>query len=197
MARKKTFDREEALEKAMQVFWRKGYEATSIQDLVDHMGINRGSLYDTFTDKHSLFLEAIEHYDSCVVSEALDHLEVPGSPKAAIAHFFHDLVDQAMADRDRRGCLVTNTAVELSPHDPETSGRILANLRRIEDTLYRKLALAQAAGEIDANQDLRALAQFLLSSLQGLRVMSKTQPDPSVLHTVANLVLSVLDQPPS
>ena len=193
MARPKEFDREVVLDKAMQTFWRYGYEGTSVQDLVENMGINRGSLYDTFGDKRSLFLAAIAHYDQTVVEQAIAHLEAPGASKQAIIDHFHNLVDRAVADSDRRGCLLTNTAVELCPHDADTAERITANLQRIQSAFKKALTRASEKGELSQKHDLSALASYFTCTLQGLRVFSKVNPDRELLQQVAEVALSVLE----
>ncbi|MEB3283198.1 MAG: TetR/AcrR family transcriptional regulator [Lyngbya sp.] len=193
MARQKEFNREEVLAKAMETFWRYGYEGTSVQDLIESMGINRGSLYDTFGDKRSLFLEAIAHYDETVVRCAIARLEAPGASKPAIVDYFQSLVDRMVADKERRGCFVTNTAVELCPHDPDTAQRVASNLKRIEQAFYTALSRAQEKGEISPENNLQALARYLTCNLQGLRVISKVNPDAQVLQEIVQIVLSVLD----
>ena len=193
MARHKEFDKEEVLEKAMTTFWRYGYEGTSIQNLVENMGINRGSIYDTFGDKHSLFLAAIAHYNETVVKKAILALEAPGASKQAIIDRFYSIIDRAVADKDRKGCLLTNTVVELCPHDPDTASRIAADLKRIENAFKKALSTAQQKRELSDKHDLTALARYLTSSLQGLRVISKVNPDPESLRDIAKVALSVLD----
>ena len=193
MARHKEFNREEVLGKAMETFWRHGYEGTSVQDLLESMGINRGSLYDTFGDKRSLFLEAIAHYDRTVVRRLAARLEAPGASKSAIVDYFYSLVDSMVADPDRRGCFVTNTAVELCPHDPDTARRVAGNLQRIEKAFYTALSRAQEKGEISPEKNLQALAGYLTCNLQGLRVISKVNPDRQVLENIVRILLCALD----
>ena len=193
MARKKEFDRETVLEKAMEVFWSQGYEATSIQDLVESMGINRGSLYDTFTDKHTLFLAVIAHYQKTVFEQTFAHLAAPGASKQAIIDHFHAVVDRAIADGRRWGCLMTNAIVELSAHDSAIAACTQANLQQIESIFYQALVSAQQQGELKPDPDLRALARYLTASMQGLRVISKVMPDPDVLRDIVKVVLSTLD----
>lgn len=192
MARHKEFNREEVLAKAMETFWRYGYEGTSVQDLIQNMGINRGSLYDTFGDKRSLFLEAIAHYDETVVRRAIARLQAPDASKAAIIDYFDNLVDRMVADTERRGCLVTNTAVELCPHDPDTAKRVANNLHRIERAFYTALSRAKEKGEISPEKNLQALARYLTCNLQGLRVISKVNPDRQNLKEIVQIVLSAL-----
>jgi len=177
----------------METFWCYGYEGTSMQVLVKNMGINRGSLYDTFGDKRALFQAAIAHYDQTVVKEAIARLEAPDASKSAIIDHFYTLIDRAVTDVQRRGCLITNTAVELCPHDPDTATRIATNLKRIERAFYQALVRAKEKGELSDQHDLNALASFLTCILQGLRVTSKVNPNRQVLRGIAQVALSVLD----
>jgi TetR/AcrR family transcriptional regulator, transcriptional repressor for nem operon len=193
MARHKEFDQKEVLLKAMETFWRYGYEGTSIQDLVENMGINRGSLYDTFGDKRSLFLAAIAHYNETVVAKAIAPLEAVGASKQAIIECFYDLIACAIADKERKGCMLGNTAVEVCPHDPETANQIAANLKRIENAFKKALSNAQVKRELSSDRDVTALARYLTCNLQGLQVISKVIPDAEFLRDIAKVVLCVLD----
>ncbi len=193
MARHKEFNREEVLAKAMEAFWRHGYEGTSVQDLIESMGINRGSLYDTFGDKRSLFLEAIAYYEETVVRCAIARLQAPEASKPEIIEYFKSLVDRILEDTECRGCLVTNTAVELCPHDPETAQRVVNNLQRIEQAFYTALSRAKEKGEISSQKNVQALAHYLTCNLQGLRVISKVNPDRQRLQEIVQILLCVLD----
>ena len=193
MPRQKEFDREGALDRAMSAFWTKGYAATSIEDLVARMGIQRGSLYATFGDKRSLFLSALDRYQRVVTHELFEALEAPGSGLEAIRCFFRLRVEGSL-DRSRpAGCLVTNSAVELSGRARGATAKVGGSLTRIETAFLGALRRARAAGELTAPQDLRALARFLTSSAQGLSVMAKTARDRAMLEDVVGIVLSVLD----
>ena len=143
MARHKEFDRQHVLEKAMDTFWQYGYEGTSVQVLLQAMGINRGSLYDTFGDKRSLFLEAMAHYEVKVVQAAMAKLEAPDAGKAEIVAHFRELVDRMESDRARWGCLVTNVAVELCNRDRETAACIRKSWQRVEQAFTNALHNAQ------------------------------------------------------
>ncbi|MDJ0714306.1 MAG: TetR/AcrR family transcriptional regulator [Prochloraceae cyanobacterium] len=193
MARHKEFDREVVLEKAMATFWRYGYEGTSVQTLVENMGINRGSIYDTFGDKRSLFLAAIQHYNEAVVKKLIVALEAPGASKQVIIDRFYNLIDRAVADKDRKGCLLVNTAVEVCPHDADTASQIAADFKRIENAFKKALSRAQEKGELGGDRDVTALARYLTCNLQGLRVISKVNPDPKFLRDIAKVALSALD----
>ena len=118
MPRPKAFDPDAALQKAMHVFWERGYEATSVQDLVEGMGINRFSLYSTFGNKHQLFVTVLERYCATIGANLVGDLEHSAAGLTAIRQFFTRLVDFFASAKGWRGCLMTNTAVELAPHDP-------------------------------------------------------------------------------
>jgi len=193
MARQKEFDREAALDRAMAAFWRNGYAATSIEDLVARMGIQRGSLYGTFGDKRTLFLTALDRYQRVVARELFEALEAPGSGIEAIRQFFRLRVEGSLDRRRPPGCLVTNSAVELSGRDRGAAARAGGSLARIEAAFLRTLERARAAGELTASHDLRALARFLTSSAQGLSVMARAARDRAALEDVVAIVLSVLE----
>jgi TetR/AcrR family transcriptional repressor of nem operon len=193
MPRPREFERDVVLDRAMRLFWSRGYEATSIQHLVDRMGIERGSLYDTFGDKRSLFFAAIERYDRVVTARLLAALDEPASGKDAIRRFFRLKVELAFAPGRPRGCLVTNSAAELASRDRGTTTRVGGVLTKIETAFYRAVVRAQNAGEIDRARNPRALARFLTSSAQGLSVMAKTFPERAVLEDIVKVILAVLD----
>ena len=192
MARQKEFDRDVALDRGMTAFWSRGYAATSIEYLVAHMGIQRGSLYATFGDKRSLFLSALDRYQRVVVRELFEALEAPGSGLEAIRRFFRLRVERSL-DRSRPpGCLVTNSAVELSRRDRGAAARVGGSLATLEAAFLRALERARAQGELATTRDVRALARFLTSSAQGLSVMAKACPDRAVLEDVVEVVLATL-----
>ncbi len=193
MVRPKEFDQDEALERAMQVFWKKGYDGTSVQDLVDEMGINRGSLYNTFGDKHTLFLAAIDKYCAQIIGDWFTELRRPDAGLDTIRVFFNGLVHQATGDQGWRGCLMTNTVIEMAPHDDVVAARVAANLKRIETTFHTVLERAQTQGELNPGKDPRALARFLTGHAQGLLVLCKASPSKAVLEDAASVALSVLD----
>jgi TetR/AcrR family transcriptional regulator, transcriptional repressor for nem operon len=193
VARPKEFEHDVVLDRAMRVFWSRGYEATSIQHLVDRMGIQRGSLYDTFGDKRALFFAAIERYDRSVTAKLVAVLDGPASGKESIRGFFRLKVELALERRRPRGCLVTNSAAELASRDRATATRVGAVLAKIEAAFHRAVVRAQQAGEIDRTRDPRALARFLTSSAQGLSVMATTFPERAVLEDIVSVILAALE----
>jgi TetR/AcrR family transcriptional repressor of nem operon len=192
MPRAKEFEPEEALHDAMELFWRKGYEATSMRDLLEGMGIGRGSFYDTYGDKRSLFLAALNRFEKTRTAWVPEALEEGDSPLEVIGYVFERTVDGLVSFEPRRGCLLANSAVELAPHDPEVAERISRYVRRTEDAFDRVLKRARAAGEIPEHKDPRALARFLVNNLHGLRVMARAGADRETLVDTVGVVLDAL-----
>ncbi|MDT4968030.1 MAG: TetR/AcrR family transcriptional regulator, transcriptional repressor for nem operon [Acidobacteriota bacterium] len=193
MARQKEFDRDEVLQKAMEVFWSRGYEAASIQDLVRHMGINRQSLYDTFGDKHALYLQSLDRYREVESRKIFVLVERAGSVKRGLRHLFQCVVDGSCSDEHRRGCFMGNATSELAGRCKATAARACSNMAAAEEALYRTLMRGKRDGEIKGIRDLRAVARFLFSSLQGLQLMAKATQDRKILEDVVKVTLSVLD----
>src|SRR5437588_174987 len=139
MARHKEFDRNEALHKAMEMFWSCGYDGTSIQDLVGHMGIKRQSLYDTFGDKHALYLQALDRYREVESRKAIERLEKSRSVKKALRELFAGVVAGSLCDQQRRGCFMGNAMSELAGRCKATAARTCRNKAEVEDAFYRVL----------------------------------------------------------
>ncbi|MEM7124730.1 MAG: TetR/AcrR family transcriptional regulator [Chloroflexota bacterium] len=193
MARPKEFDQEKALDKAMALFWQKGYEATSIQDLVNHLGIGRRSLYDTFKSKQALYMAALDRYSEMVKSSLAIPDAQPGSPKMAIRQSFEQIIDQVLNDPSRRGCFMVNSAIELAPHDRLVAECVRDLTQFLEQAFYELLERAKKSGELNPALDLQETAQFLNNAVFGIRVQAKINPDRQTLTNVMNLTLSILD----
>lgn len=189
----KQFNRDEALEKAMQAFWRRGYAATSMQDLVECMGVNRGSLYATFGDKHDLFLAALRMFDERVRGQLLTNLAARFGPRDSIRQLFTTFLSEATEAGGNRGCLLTNTALELAAHDPEAA-QVVANAQeQIEDFLKGRIEAGRLAGEIAVAAPAGEIARGLLAVLLGLMVLIRSRPDPNLLQSVVADALRRLD----
>ena len=193
MARTKEFKPEEALEAAMELFWRRGYEATSMRDLLEGMGIGRGSFYDTFGDKRALFLAALDRFEDSRTTWAIEVLEASPSPLAGIEEVFERTVENLVGHEPRRGCLLANSAVELAPHDPEVAERISGYVRRTEDAFESALERAWKRGEIPKKSDPRVLSHFLVTNLHGLRVMARAGAARETLEDAVNVTLRALE----
>lgn len=193
MARTKAFEPERALARAMDLFWREGYEATSVQELLDEMRIGRGSFYDTYGDKHALFLAVLDRYQEAAEASTVSTLEEAGSPKEAIKSVFEGMVDGLVSREPRRGCLLANSMVELAPHDPEVEKRVSRYVARMESAFEKTILRGQASGEIDAHHDPAALACFLVNNTLGLRVLAKTGVPRGTLENAARVTLGALE----
>jgi TetR/AcrR family transcriptional regulator, transcriptional repressor for nem operon len=193
MPRPKEFNPDDAVEKAMQVFWHKGYEATSMEDLLEAMDLNRGSLYDTFGDKRQLFLKVIDRYCHGFVGEKFSLLDQPGPALPALRRFIHGMIEGGLADPQRRGCLIANTVMELSPHENEIAGTLRQALKMVEDTFFKVLTRAKQQGELKPDNNPRALACFLTTMMQGTIVMIKAGMPADVVKQTAETALSILD----
>ncbi len=193
MARPKEFDRDQALHKAMEVFWSRGYEAASIRDLVEHMGINRQSLYDTFGDKHALYLQALDRYQEVETRKVFELLERTPSVKKALRQLFGAVVKGAPCKGPRRGCFMGNAMSELAGRCEATAARTSRNTAALEGAFFRALSRAKKEGELKSVSDPRAVARFLCSSLQGLMLMAKATHDRTTLADVVKVTLSVIE----
>ena len=193
MARKKQFGIDEVKEKAMVAFWDHGYRATSLQDLVDTMGINRASLYDTFGDKYTLFLKTLNSYNDNYVKPYIAERKRKYSPRQAVVGMFDDICDRVQAGEDRNGCFIINTALELSPHDKEVSKIVNRTFVYIEKNFFRKMIIrGQASGEIAKSVVPSTASRILLSLFLGLRVLSRNRPEKVVLNAIKSQVDALL-----
>jgi TetR/AcrR family transcriptional repressor of nem operon len=193
MARPKEFDREQALHMAMEVFWSRGYEAASIRDLVEHMGINRQSLYDTFGDKHALYLQALDRYQEVETRKVFELLERTSSVRKALRQLLENVIDGSLYKGQRRGCLMGNAMSELAGRCEATAAKTSRNMAALEGAFYRALLRGKKSGELKEIRDPRAVARFLCSSLQGLMLMAKATRDRKALEDVVKITLSVVE----
>jgi TetR/AcrR family transcriptional repressor of nem operon len=193
VARPRQFDPEEVLDRAIQLFWRKGYDGTSVQEIVDQTGVNRFSLYSAFGDKRALFLAACERYRRLVVTKRLESMERSQAGIAAIRGFFTDLIDLLASERGWRGCLMTNATVEVAPHDGEAAQQSRAYLERMNTAFHAVLMRARARGEIGARQSLNDYARYLTTVVQGLAVVAKVSRDPRELQGIVKAILGGLE----
>ncbi|MFB4197174.1 TetR/AcrR family transcriptional regulator [Streptomyces carpaticus] len=174
MARPRTFDEDRALDAALETFWSLGYEAASTDDLCTATGLGRSSLYNTFRSKHALFLRALDRYTARMNERSRALLEdetrpVPERIAALLARFTEEPEPGVPP-----GCMVVNTAVELSGRDPEIGDRLERDYQERHAMLTTALAAGQRAGEIDREKDPRALAHFLIATMSGMRVTARS-----------------------
>ncbi|WP_417819683.1 TetR/AcrR family transcriptional regulator [Terasakiella sp.] len=193
MARPRSFDKETVLTQVMTLFWEKGYGATSMMDIQNATGLKPGSLYDCFGDKHQLFLDAIEYYRNTVVRERLDKLASPGPARPRLEEFFNDLIEFSLGEGRKLGCLMSNSAVEMSQVDPQIKGLVQDNLVEIAQAFCDVVQDGQTSGEFKTNEAPEDIARFLVSTVQGLRVLAKSSTSKETLTTTTRLALKILD----
>ncbi|WP_269859534.1 TetR/AcrR family transcriptional regulator [Streptomyces sp. RPT161] len=192
MARTREFDTEAAVSRAMELFWVRGYEATSVRDLTRHLGIGQGSLYAAFGDKDGLYRAALEHYRTTFAAAALRSLDEGSDARSAIRAMLIERIRIAV-ELGGRGCLLVNAACERVPEDAATHRTVRDVLGASQDALAEVLRVAADRGEISTRHDPHTLAAFLVTFLNGLLVSSKITPDPRVLEPLVEVALATLD----
>ncbi|NBD09818.1 TetR/AcrR family transcriptional regulator [Corallococcus silvisoli] len=191
MARTKEFDRDEAVRRAMKVFWEQGYEATSTDDLLRAMGIGRQSMYDTFGDKHGLYLEALRCYQAEYSANLVECLRSHPSPLGAIREYLLSIPNGTPKER-ARGCLTTNATSELANVDPDVATLLKTSGALGHGALERVVKEAQRKGELSPRVDSRVAAGFLLTTIAGLRMSAKAGTPPEVLRDIVDFALAGL-----
>lgn len=194
MARPREFDADAAVEKAMQVFWARGYRGTSIDDLCTFTGLSRSSLYAAYGGKRALLHRSLERYESQTLIRIDAALSGDVPVLKAISGFIDGLIDRIVTGPGRAGCFIGNCATELAAQDRATAARVRQSLARIEAAFEAALARARTRGEIAADADVASLARFLVSGIQGLRLVGKANPDRAVLTDIAAVMLRCLDK---
>ena len=192
MARTREFNEDKVLDAAMQLFWEKGYEATSLSDLTSRMGIQRPSIYAAFGDKKELFETALRKYMMSRASETRDKLQSHSSVKEAFAAFFADVVAEEYAGDCSRGCFCINTMVELAPHDEKFEILTREHQMYLSVIFQETIERGIQSGELNANIEAKALSQALIISLIGLTVMLKSRPQQSFIDNAIRATLALL-----
>ncbi len=193
MARPREFDEAAALDAAVQCFWARGYEATSVRDLADSMGITGASLYNAFGDKRSLYRRALDRYVEQSFHDRVSRFENQMPPRAAIAAFFNEIIRRSLDDKDRKGCMLINSALEVAPHDPEFQRVIADVLVQVEAFFRRCVAAGQSDGSISSRQSAEDMARVLLGTLLGIRVLARARPERALLEGLVRPVAALLD----
>lgn len=192
MSRTKQFDPQAVVDQAIAVFTAKGYHGTSAQDLVDALGLSRSSLYDTFGDKHGLFLRALQQYDQQSARAFDDLLAQSADLPATLRQFFDQLIHYSVAHGTQGGCLMTNSATDVDALSAAAGQLVQAGARSIEEVLAAAIDRAQQAGTIGHQHKARALARSLHATIIGLRVMAKAGASREALEDVARLALAAI-----
>lgn len=191
----KEFDPEKVTESAMEVFWRKGFAATSIQDLVEETGLSRSSLYSTFKNKDELYQKALHHYHKIKTEANIELLSSSGSVKDLISQLLFQIIEDELIDSQHRGCLIANASLELAGHDEKTAKTIIYNFEKLKKALENLIIKGQKSGEISTYHSPLALALFFVNTIQGIRVLSKgcsEEMRQEYLTNVAKVALNAL-----
>ncbi|MBE8726970.1 TetR/AcrR family transcriptional regulator [Flavobacterium hungaricum] len=173
MARTKEFNEDKVLDKAVEIFWHKGYNGTSAQDLVTHLGLSRSSLYDTFGDKQKLFVTALKRYQKQGQDAVIKLLEESEDVKEAFTQIFKQAVLESLEDRITKGCFMVNSSVELAMHDEEIAKIVSDNRQTMEDVFLKAVKKGQEAGQISTKLDALTLARFVFNNYSGIRVLAR------------------------
>jgi TetR/AcrR family transcriptional regulator, transcriptional repressor for nem operon len=192
MARPREFDEGAVLDAAVQCFWARGYESTSVKDLIERTGLTAASLYNAYGDKRAIFRIALDHYIERSIGVRIQRCEAL-APRDAIRSFFDDILRRSLGDRERKGCMVVNSALELAPHDPEFREVIAGALKRIESFFLTCVEKGQADGTIASYRPALGVAQHLLGVLMGVRVLARVRPERPLLEGVISTALASLD----
>lgn len=194
MGRSKEFDPTIVLHRAMEVFGEYGYEGTSLQNLIDELGIARQSIYDTYGTKRDLFISAVKYYVNEKTAAVISYLERPGSVKKSISDIFHGVEATLNDELRRKECFIMHSAIAQVPHDSEITEFLEKDMARLENAFYEALVRAEKQGELsNGHENLLALARYLNHARYSLTQVAKLTNDPKVLQDVIAATLSVLD----
>ncbi|MTH15745.1 TetR/AcrR family transcriptional regulator [Flavobacterium sp. LC2016-01] len=193
MARTKEFNEDQALDKAIEIFWHKGYNGTSAQDLVTYLGLSRSSLYDTFGDKQKLFSKSLQRYQLQAQDTVKELLEKSDNVKETLRDIFKQAVIESLEDRITKGCFMVNSSVELAMHDEEIAKIVKNNSQIMEEVFTNAVKRGQEAGHISKQLDAKVLARFIFNNYSGIRVLARTgERDKQVYDDIVKAVFSIL-----
>jgi len=160
---------------------------------VDGLGISRSSLYDTYTDKHTLFVKALESYQDTGAGKIQEIINNSTSAKATIKQLLEFVINELLGDKQHKGCFMVNAEVEVAPHDAEINDLVCKNDQQMEDAFYLVIKKGQDSGDIKKNQDARALSRFIFNTVKGIRVTAKSTSDRTVFDDIIKLTVLALD----
>ncbi len=192
MARPLEFDKTMALERAMEVFWEKGFEAASLQNLIEAMGLSKSSFYQAFKSKHDLFTEALNHYVELMSANLSRNLETSPSGLAFIENIFMEIAENAPLKASQKGCFLMNTATEFAQKNEQIALLTGNGLKKLESVFARAVKKAQAEGEISHSKNPETLADFLVCNMSGIKSMVKAGIKPAVLKPIVNTIIASL-----
>jgi TetR/AcrR family transcriptional repressor of nem operon len=191
MARPREFDEGAVLDAVVLCFWSRGYEATSVKDLVERTGITAASLYNAFGDKRAIYQKALDHYVEGSVADRIRRCEAL-APREAIGAFFEEILKRSLGDRERKGCMLVNAALDVAPHDPRFRKIVTEVLAHIEAFFLACVKAGQDDGTITRSLPAETLSQHLLGVLMGIRVLARVRPERALLEGVVMPSLALL-----
>lgn len=191
MARPREFDEGAVLDAVVLRFWRQGYDATSVKDLVQSTGVAAASLYNAFGDKRSIYEKALDHYVEGSLASRIRRCEAM-APREAIGAFFDEIVKRSLGDRDCKGCMLVNAALDVAPHDPGFRKIVAEVLAQIEAFFLARMKAGQRDGTITRSQTAKTLSHHLLGVLIGIRVLARVRPERALLEGVLKPSLALL-----
>lgn len=193
MARTKEFNEDQALDKAIEIFWHKGYNGTSAQDLVTYLGLSRSSLYDTFGDKQKLFARSLQRYQKNAQDQIVKLFDASANIKETLQDIFKQAVIESLEDRITKGCFMVNSSVELAMHDEEIGKIVKNNSQIMEEVFTNAVQKGQKAGHISTKTEARTLARFIFNTYSGIRVLARTgERDKQVYDDIVKAMFSLL-----
>lgn len=192
MPRTKLYNENEVLEKAMDLFWQKGYHATSVQDLVSHLGIHRGSLYSEFGDKKQLFSKSLAHYRKINTQNLRKFLDAQPSVKQGFRNLLEIAIQENLEDECKKGCFMVNATTELAASDPEIKKLLKGNHLTITSLFTDFIEKGKSNGEIEPERDSRSIANLIFTFYSGIKVIGKIHNDKSTLMKAVDTALNVL-----
>jgi len=185
-------NKEEALSKAVALFWKHGYGATSMEMLTSALGVEKSSIYAAFGNKHSLFLSALLHYRTDLVARVRHALTSADSPRKGIERVVRFMMTTLYQKGVVSGCFATNSALELADHDTEVAKHVVIMLRELRDAFEYAIAQAQKQGQVTETAPARVIANFLIAAIEGVRITEKASPPKAELDALADFVLRAL-----
>ena len=193
MARTKEFMEDQALDKAIEIFWHKGYNGTSAQDLVNHLGLSRSSLYDTFGDKQKLFAQSLKRYQKKAQDQIVKLFDESDNIKETLQDIFKQAITESLEDRITKGCFMVNSAVELAMHDEEIGKIVKNNSQVMEEVFTNAVQKGQNAGHISTKIHAKSLARFIFNNYLGIRVLARSgERDKQVYDDILKTMISLL-----
>ena len=193
MARTKEFKEDQVLDKAIEIFWHKGYNGTSAQDLVMHLGLSRSSLYDTFGDKQKLFAQSLRRYQKNAQDQIIELFDKSENIKETLHDIFKQAVIESLDDRITKGCFMVNSSIELAMHDEEIAKIVKSNSQKMEEVFTNAVQKGQDLDQISKSNEAKVLARFIFNNYSGIRVLARTgERDKQVYDDIIKALFSVL-----